>query len=190
MNMRIPLDQLADGGLKISADTTDTWVVAATTSLRGNPGEPVTDPHADEPPETAEVVLTLERLGDQVSVHGRTALQLLRGCDRCGESVRMSISGDVKMRYNPPGDLIADTDHGLEEDELDVGWHDGQAIDLCAVLTEQLALLAPDRVRCGDPGVVPLDGGGACSLPEGVVEEGAGDGPKQPNPFAGLLLPE
>lgn len=188
--MRIPMDQITDGGIEITADTTDTWVVAAVNSLRDIPGDPVTDPHADEPPEKADIVLTMERVGDQVSVGGKTDVVFLRGCDRCGESVRMALCGDVKMQYNPPGDLLADSDHGLEEDEMDVGWHDGQAMDLCAILMEQLALQAPDRVRCGDPGVAPIDGGGACSLPEGVRAEGDEDGPKRANPFAGLQLPD
>jgi uncharacterized metal-binding protein YceD (DUF177 family) len=184
------MDQITDGGIEITADTTDSWVVAAINTLRDTPGDPITDPHTDEPPEKAEVLFTMERIGDQVEVGGRTAVVFLRGCDRCGGSVRMSLSGDVKMHYNPPGDLIADSDHGLEEDELDVGWHDGQAMDLCAVLMEQLALQAPDRVRCGDPGVVPIEGEGPCSLPDGASEEGAEDGPKRANPFAGLQLPD
>jgi uncharacterized metal-binding protein YceD (DUF177 family) len=190
VNVRILLDQIIDGGLEITADASDTWVAAAANTLRENPGEPAADPHSDAAPERAEVVLTLERIADQVLVGGRTEIVLLRGCDRCGESVRMTLSGPTKMQYNPPGDLLADADHGLEEDELDVGWHDGQAIDLCAVLMEQLALLAPDRVRCGDPGVVPIDGEGPCELPAGVTAEGADDAPKRANPFAGLQLPE
>ena len=186
--MRIPMDQITDRGIEITADATDTWVLAAVHTLRDTPGDPVTDPHADEPPEHVSVVLTMERVADQVLVGGHTEVVLVRGCDRCGESVRMSLSGEVKVQYNPPGDLLADSDHGLEEDELDVGWHDGQAMDLCAVLMEQFALLAPDRVRCGDPGVVPIDGGDACSLPEGALAEGGEDGPKRANPFAGLKL--
>ena len=188
--MRIPLDQITDGGVEITADTTDTWVVAAAATLRGTPGEPELDPHSAEPPESADVVLTLERIADQVMVGGHTSVTLLRGCDRCGGSVRLTLSGDVKMQYNPPGDLLADVDHGLEEDELDVGWHDGQAIDLCAVLMEQFALQVADRIRCGDPGVEAVEGSDACSLPDGVTAEGDNDRPKRANPFAGLKLPE
>jgi len=184
------MDQIVDGGVEITADTTDTWVLAAVNTLRSIPGEPRTDPHTDEPPEKADVLLTLERIGDQVAVGGHTEVVLLLGCDRCGGSVRMTLTGKVKMHYNPPGDLLADADHGLGEDDLDVGWHDGQAIDLGAVLMEQLALHAPERVRCGDPGVVPLEGTGPCSLPEGVSAEGVDDEPKRANPFAGLQLPD
>jgi uncharacterized metal-binding protein YceD (DUF177 family) len=188
--MRILLDQISDAGLKITADATDTWVVAAVSTVRATPGEPTSDPHVDDPPESAQVTLTLTRIADQVAVGGKTRVTLLRSCDRCGDSVRMTLTGDVRMHYNPPGDLLADSDHGLEEGELDVGWHDGQALDLGAVLMEQLALQTPDRVRCGDPGVDPVDGSGPCALPEGAVAEGTEDGPERPNPFAGLRLPE
>jgi len=184
--MRILLEQIMPAGLEITADLSDVWVVAAAISLRSTPGEPQLDPHGDEPPEAASVRLTLERLGDQVKVGGETAITLVRGCDRCGASVRICLEGPIDMHFNPPGDLIADSDHGLASDELDVGWHDGQAIDLCAVLTEQLSLWAPDVVRCGDPGVIQLKPDEPCTLPDGALEEGT----STRNPFAGLRLPE
>jgi uncharacterized metal-binding protein YceD (DUF177 family) len=184
------MDQITLDGLEITADAEDAWVVASVNTLREIPGEPAADPHHDEPPERAEVLLTLERIGDQISVGGRIDIVMLRGCDRCGASVRMTLHSEVGMQYNPPGDLLADADHGLEESELDVGWHDGQAMDLGAILMEQLALQAPERVRCGDPGAVPVDPDLPCQLPEGVTAEGADEGPKRANPFAGLQLPD
>jgi uncharacterized metal-binding protein YceD (DUF177 family) len=188
------MDQVSLGGIEITADAADPWVVAAVNTLRETPGEPACDPHHDEPPEQAEVLLTLERTGDQVSVGGRIEIVMLRGCDRCGASVRMALRSNIRMQYNPPGDLLADADHGLDQGELDVGWHDGQAMDLGAILMEQLALQAPERVRCGDPGAVPVDPDVLCKLPEGVTAEGAAEGaaagPKRANPFAGLQLPD
>lgn len=188
--MRILLDQITLEGLEVTADANDDWVVAAVNALRETPGEPAADPHHDEPPELAEVVLTLDRTGDQVSVGGRIEIVLLQGCDRCGASVRMALRCEVGMQYNPPGDLLADVDHGLDESELDVGWHDGQAMDLGAVLMELLALQAPERVRCEDTGVSPVDPDVPCQLPEGVTAERSEEGPKRTNPFAGLQLPD
>jgi len=68
---------------------------------------------------------------------------------------------------------------------MDVGWHDGQAIDLEAVLTEALALHGPDRVRCDDEGVSRIGEEGPCELPEGSHDPG----PSRPNTFAAFKLP-
>ncbi len=186
MNMRIPLDQITEPGLEISGDVQESWVLAAAVSLRDTPGQPKAAPRADEPPESAEVKLTLSRNGDHVDVFGQASVTIVRGCDRCGTSVRMSMAGDVDMHFNPPADSYEEAEHGLSADELDVGWHDGQAIDLCAVLTEQFTLWAPDVVRCGETGVSPIAADHRCELPTGAQEEGA----SKRNPFAGLRLPE
>jgi uncharacterized metal-binding protein YceD (DUF177 family) len=182
------MDKIAAGGIEMTGGPGDSWVVEAVDSLRGIPGEPVTDAHALEPPEQASVVLRMRCSSDDVAVSGKTEIVFLRDCDRCGGTVRMSLSGTVRMRYHPPGAHLADSEHGLGEGDLDVGWHDGQAMDLSAVLTEQLALQAPDRVRCGEHGVVSVDGEGPCTLPDGVVAEEDHNASKRPNPFAGLKL--
>jgi uncharacterized metal-binding protein YceD (DUF177 family) len=184
--MRIPLDQIQEPGLRIPGAVTDAWVVSAAASLRRTPGAPALDPHDDEAPVDAQIQLVLNRLDDHVVVTGEAAVTVLCSCDRCGCSVRMHLHGPVDMHYNPPGDLIEDTDHGLNGAQLDVGWHDGQAINLCSVLMEQLNLWVPDVVRCGEPGITPVDLDQPCELPTGAREEGTATR----NPFAGLRVPE
>ena len=63
-------------------------------------------------------------------------------------------------------------------------WAEAQAIDLEMVLTEALALLGPDRVRCEDVGVSRIGEDGPCELPENALE----GGPGRANPFAALKL--
>ena len=181
--MRIPLDQIHKPGLDIKADQADAWVNAATRTVRGTPGEPTQDPHEDEGAESAVVSFSVRRRGDQLQVCGKINVRLRCACDRCGASVMLDIEGDVDQLYKPPGDNETETDHDLNEAELDVGWHDGQALDLEMVLAESLALHGPDRVFCDDDGVSRIDYHGPCELPESALE----GGPIRANPFASLL---
>ena len=181
--MRIPLDKIRPPGLDITADETDAWVAAAARSVRGTPGEPTQDPHEDEGAVLAKVCFSVERRADQLDVKGTVDVRLHCACDRCGASVELRIEGDVDQIYKPPGDNETESDHDLDAAELNVGWHDGQALDLEGVLTEALALLGPDRVFCADTGVTRISEDGPCELPESAQQ----GGPSRANPFAALL---
>lgn len=182
--MRIPLDKIHESGLEIRGDAADVWVKQATQSVRGTPGEPTQDPHEDEGAETASVSLTLYRRRDRVEVLGELEIRLKCACDRCGESVVLTIQGEVDQHYKAPEAGGYGADHDLVASEMNVGWHDGQAMDLEVILTEALALIGPDRVRCHDDGVQRIDEDGPCELPASALE----GGPSRPNPFAALKL--
>lgn len=181
--MRIPFDQIHKPGLEIKADQSDAWVNVATRTVRGTPGEPTQDPHEDEGAESAEILFTVRRKGDQLRVRGTIDVRLRCACDRCGASLLLVIKDDVDQVYKPPGDNETETDHDLDESELDVGWHDGQALDLEMVLAESLALHGPDRIFCDSDGASRIGESGPCELPANALE----GGPMRANPFASLL---
>ena len=184
--MRIPLDQITEAGLKITADQTDNWVDQAARSLRGTPGEPGHDRKDDSPTESAAITFEIERVADLIHVGGQMQITVQVPCDRCGGSLRVELAGDVDLHYKPPGDNSTESDHDLEQSEMNVGWHDGQAIDLELVTTEQLSLWAPDRLLCDNENAHPADDAGPCELPESASDGAEG----RTNPFAGLRLPE
>ena len=184
--MRIPLDKIQAPGFPVSADATASWVKTAVQTVRGTPGEPTQDPHEGEGAEHADIAWTVRRVGERFRVAGPFEVRLLCACDRCGASALVCIRGDVDQLYEAPGAERDAADIDLDHAEMDVGWHDGQAIDLETVLMEALALHGPDRVRCEDEGVTRIDQDGPCELPDFALE----GGPKRPNPFASLKLPE
>ena len=100
--MRIPLDQIHESGMEITAGPADRWVQEAAKSVRGTPGEPTQDPHEDEGAETATVNLTLVRRMDRVEVSGDLEMRLRCACDRCGECVNLTISGDIDRSTHRP----------------------------------------------------------------------------------------
>ena len=184
--MRIPLDQIQGPGKAVTGTAADAWVTAASKTVRGTPGEPTQDPHETEGAEYAEIDWKVRRVGERFRVTGPMELRLKCACDRCGSSTVLTISGHVVQLYEAPGTKRDASDVDLDHSELEVGWHDGQAIDLETVLMEALALLGPDRVRCEDIGVERISGEGPCELPDSALE----GGPDRANPFASLKLPE
>jgi uncharacterized metal-binding protein YceD (DUF177 family) len=184
--MRIPLDQIHKQGLPIQADESAEWVTSAVQTVRGTPGEPTQDPHEDEGADSATIALKIHRKKDAFLVTGHISLKIKCACDRCGASVMLTIDGEVNQMYSPPetSPQNKDEDRDLEHNELAMGWHDGQAMDLETVLMEALALLGPDRVRCDDACVVRIGEEGPCQLPENALE----GGPGKVNPFAALKL--
>lgn len=184
--MRIPLDKIQGPGFSVTADQTDSWVTAAVQTVRGTPGEPTNDPHEGESAQHAAIRWTIRRVGARFRVAGPIEIALVCACDRCGTSVTLTIAGDVEQIYEAPGMERDAGDIDLDHSELEVGWHDGQAIDLESVLMEALALHGPDRVRCEDEGVSRITGDNPCELPGNALE----GGPDRANPFASLRLPE
>ena len=183
--MRIPLDQIQGPGKTVTGSASDGWVTAASQTVRGTPGEPTQDPHEADGADYAEIDWKVRRVGDRFRVTGPCLVRLKCACERCGCSTLLTISGDVDQVYEAPGAERDASDVDLDHSELEVGWHDGQAIDLETVLMEALALLGPDRVICDDIGVERISGEGPCELPSSALE----GGPNRANPFASLKLP-
>ena len=68
---------------------------------------------------------------------------------------------------------------------MDIGWFDGQNLDLSQVISEQLAIWSPDKIACEDPcstRVVPSDA--PCELPAHDL----GPDLKPQSPFAKIRL--
>ena len=93
----------------------------------------------------------LEATGTRVKARVEVSAQALQACDRCGESIALSIREESELLFLPRS---LDVDEGVEveldEADLDVGWYDGGAIDLSTIVSETLALALPSRFTCDD----------------------------------------
>ncbi len=178
--MKIPLDKIHPPKLELIASAEDAWVQSAVDIFMAIPSGSA----AAEGSRSAAIAFKIRREGDRVYVGGRIEVDLVCTCDRCGEAIRLHLDGPVDQLYLAPQTEADPADYDLVESELEVGWHDGQALDLEMVLTEALALTGPDRVRCEDVGVFRISGEGPCELPE----NSNGVGPERINPFAALKL--
>ncbi len=144
--MRLHLDQIPDDGWVIDFDATDAWALAAATCA------------LDVAPTRLSGSLVVRRFAKDLAVSGDVEAVVPLDCHRCGEGVRVNVVGPVALTYTPtpsPGQEPAPRQ--LAPGELDVGFYDGEFLDLAAVVSEQLVLLLPVKLACDLPGIEPVD---------------------------------
>jgi uncharacterized metal-binding protein YceD (DUF177 family) len=118
----------------------------------------------------AHVVLTRE--GERVAASGRIKAALEQSCIATGEPIPAGVDEQFDLLFLPEPAADPDEEIELSEEDCDVVFHDGQAIDLGTALADTLALAL-------DP--YPRSPGADEALREaGVLSE------EQAGPFAAL----
>ena len=174
--MRIAVLDIPDEGLQVRAGLGDGWARAAAELGAGDPAEGLS------------VDVLVQKLGDHIRVSGRASGTFAHACDRCGTALSLSLQGPVDLYYAPDGGVDqVEVDGELGSDELDIGWYDGEALELGDVISEQIALWMPSVVRCDDRASTRKEGPGPCELAASATS--AGD-TRPLSPFAGVRLPE
>jgi uncharacterized protein len=97
------------------------------------------------------------RLGGEVRAHGGVYAVLGRcraegalACARCLEPVAWSSDERFSVEYRRATDGGGDPEVGLEEDELEVSFLDGDQLDLEELAVEQVLLALPMRTLCAE----------------------------------------
>lgn len=178
--MKILVEDISPNGVAVRADLTRPWAAQAAGEVMG------------AAPTALSVDLLVTRIGRQrVAVAGSLSASAPSQCGRCLSEVVLTLQGDVALRYSTPeegADVDASTrgegnalsDKRLDE-ALDEGWFDGVTLDMGQVVSEQLALWEPPRIRCDVAEVARLDDG-VCE----PITYDSGPEVKRPSPFAGL----
>ncbi len=142
--MRLHLEQIPDEGQCVEFDQSDSWALAAATrALEG-------------PPQALSGTLSVRRFATDLAVSGNIRAVVSRGCDRCGEGVRLTVEGPVALTYSAPleDDGVA-APIQLSPGDLDLGFYDGETLDLGNAIEEQLVLLLPSKLACDVAGIEP-----------------------------------
>ena len=157
---RLPLDQIRDGDrLDLVADEGERKAVADRLGLAGLDR---LDAHA-----------VLTRDGQQIRASGRLQATLDQSCVVTGEPIPAHVDEAFDLLFLPePSAGHSDEEVELGEQECDVVFHDGAAIDLGAAIADTLALSL-------DP--YPRSAGAEAALKEaGIMTE------EEASPFAAL----
>lgn len=123
-----------------------------------------------------------ELTGDEIGIRGVLKTRVEAACDRCLKRVLLPIERNFDLIYRPMATIARDEELELPEDELDIGFYEGEGIELGDVLTEQAILAVPMKVICREDcrGLCPTCGvdrnAAACSCPP----------PQSTSPFAAL----
>lgn len=92
----------------------------------------------------------LRQEGDRVYVKGRVIARVQLECDRCLKPVELPVDSRFKLEYVTAKEYEALQTGDLSEEELDLSVFDGQAIDIDALVTEELLLATPDHLVCDE----------------------------------------
>ena len=88
--------------------------------------------------------------GDRAKVNGRVTGRIQLECDRCLKPVELAVDSKFKLEYVTPKEYQALQEGDLTEEELNLVTFDGEAIDVDALVTEELLLATPDHLVCDE----------------------------------------
>ena len=102
----------------------------------------------------------IRREGDRVNVSGRVTGRIQLECDRCLKPIELAVDSKFKLEYVTPKEYEALQAGDLTEEQMDVATFDGEAIDVDALVTEELLLATPDHLVCDEAckGMCPVCG--------------------------------
>ena len=137
--MKIIINNIPDEGLNISLHKDGDW-------FRDLLPEKEKD---DFSIERIEVFCQAKRIRETVFIDGSMETTVTSNCSRCLEVTHLPVK--IKFRYI----FIPENDRSKQEDELstedlEYGYYQGDAIDLDALIFEQIMLQIPIKVLCTD----------------------------------------
>lgn len=129
------------------------------------------------------VVGGAELVGEDIRIHGRLEACVRSECDRCAEPVEIRVAQDFDVTYRPASEIAKNEEIEIPAGELEVGFYEGDGVELNDVIREQVLLALPMKVVCRPDcqGLCPVCGANrnleACRCQQ----------PKRESPFSGLL---
>lgn len=96
-----------------------------------------------------------DKVDQVVTIQGRAVLELTFVCSRCADEFEATLRLPVKRVLMPRSTRV-----GPDDEDEDVGFHDGRKIDLAKILLEQVALMTPNVLLCDQQcrGLCPVCG--------------------------------
>jgi uncharacterized protein len=98
--------------------------------------------------EPLEVGATAELIEGQIRVFGHMHTRLEFTCARCLEPVAEEVSKDFDLFYRPAVKPPKHEEIHLTEEDVDIGFFQGNGVFLADVLAEQVNLLVPMKTIC------------------------------------------
>ena len=122
-----------------------------------------------------KVELVIGSLGE-IRVQGHVAVAMQADCDRCLEPASCPIDSDFELYYRPVADGYGE-EKALDPGEVEMGFYDGDGIELNDVLLEYVLLALPMQRLCSESckGICPVCGQNRnqneCGCRSGAVDD-------------------
>jgi uncharacterized protein len=105
-----------------------------------------------------KVELAVESLGE-IRVKGHLAVRMEADCDRCLEPARFPVESDFELYYRPVSEGYGE-EKAIDEEESQMGFYEGDGLELNDVLREEVLLELPMQRICSEDckGICPVCG--------------------------------
>jgi uncharacterized protein len=102
--------------------------------------------------------LTEPTLEIAVTGHLSTAMEI--ACDRCLEHAPFAIDSDFTLLYQPASSDLREGEISIKDPESEIGFYEGDGLELSDVLLEEILLLLPMQRVCREDckGICPVCG--------------------------------
>lgn len=87
---------------------------------------------------------------EEIRVKGRLRVLMEADCDRCLEPVRFPLEASFDLFYVPAETIGGRDEVALQEGESEVGFYEGDGLELNDILREQILLLLPMQRVCSE----------------------------------------
>jgi uncharacterized protein len=106
---------------------------------------------------TAELLRNTE---GEIRIRGRLTVRMEAECDRCLEAASFPIDTTFDLFYEPAAASPVGEEIEIEAGEIEIGFYEGQGLELESILREQVLLTLPmQRICRGDcKGICPVCG--------------------------------
>ncbi len=96
----------------------------------------------------------------EIRVTGHIKTRMEAACDRCLEPASFGLEADFSLPYRPASLMPSGDEVVIAKDETDVGFYQGEGLELADVLREEVLLLLPMQRVCREDckGICPVCG--------------------------------
>ena len=122
---------------------------------------------------TAEL---LAHTDGEVRIQCRYSVEMGAPCDRCLGPARFPLDGNLDLFYRPMSFIAKEEEIEIDEGEAEIGFYEGEGIELADILREQILLALPMQRVCREDcqGICPQCGKnrneGGCQCASETVE--------------------
>jgi len=103
--------------------------------------------------------LVNQALGE-IRVEGDLRIETSTVCDRCLEAIQLPIQSQFDLVYMPAGEVPEGGEDEIDETAVEVGFYEGNGLELDDVLREVVLLALPMQIVCSEAckGICPVCG--------------------------------
>ncbi len=97
---------------------------------------------------------------EEIRVEGRYSVEMTAECDRCLGRARFPLEGTFDLYYRPASELTREAEVEVENAETEIGFYEGEGLELDDILREQILLALPMQRVCSETckGICPVCG--------------------------------